>query len=92
MSHALSQRAPSQAVLLRLTVVSLLADLPLPEALELVTGVPAEDLPAHVLVVHPLEEKMPAERSRTPFPGLSRVPTSFTRGTPQPGADPWQWE
>lgn len=32
-----------------------------PEAFELVTGVPAEDLPAHVLIVHPLKKKISAE-------------------------------
>lgn len=42
---------------LRFSVVSLFADFSFPEAFEFVTGVPAEDLPADVLIVHPLEER-----------------------------------
>lgn len=41
----------------RLSVVSLFANFSFPEAFEFVTGVPAEDLPADILIVHPLKER-----------------------------------
>lgn len=66
--NVLPQRAPPQAPLLRLPVEGLLADLPLPEVSELVAAVPAEDLPADVLAVHPLEERS-AKPSQQRSPG-----------------------
>lgn len=43
------------------------------EAFQLVAGVPTEDLPADVLIVHPLKEKISAE---TPWNTLPQAPQS----------------
>lgn len=53
-------------MLLGLAVVCLFANLSLPEAFELVAGVPAEDLSADVLAVHPLKKK----RGTEALPGM----------------------
>lgn len=59
-------------MLLGLTVVCLFANLPLPEAFELVAGVPAEDLSADVLTVHPLEKKRGTEALPGMIPGSAQ--------------------
>lgn len=73
----LSQRAPSQAVLLRLSVARLLADLPLPEPLEFVAGVPTEDLSTDVLIVHPLKKKGAVEALQSVILGFCRIQDPF---------------
>ena len=50
------------------SVVSLFANFPFPEAFELVTSVPAEDLPADVLIVHPLKKKILTEPPQNMLP------------------------
>lgn len=64
-------------MLLGLSVACLLADLPLPEPLELMAAVPAEDLSTDVLIVHPLKRQGGVEALLSMILGFCRIQDPF---------------
>lgn len=64
-------------MLLGLSVARLLPDLPLPEPLELMAAVPAEDLSTDILIVHPLKRQGDIEALASVSLGFCRIQDPF---------------